>query len=78
MNSDKKLIRDTEAADLLGCGRSTLWRWVADGVIPKPIKIGGASRWYLSEIEAAIVAAAEKSRAPKPQPCIRTRRRAAA
>ena len=50
---------------------------LADGIIPKPIKIGGASRWYLSEIEAAIVAAAEKSRRPKPAHRVRQRVRAA-
>ncbi|WP_371155379.1 helix-turn-helix transcriptional regulator [Jannaschia sp. 2305UL9-9] len=67
MQSDRQLIRDTEAASILGCGRSTLWRWVHENVIPKPIKIGSSSRWYQSEIEAVIVAAANKSRAPQPR-----------
>lgn len=78
MQSEMKLIRDTEAAEILGCGRSTFWRWVADGIIPQPIKIGGMSRWYLSEIENAIRAAAEKSRTPKHAHRVRNRRRAIA
>ena len=38
------LLADREAAALLGCGRSTLWRWASEGVVPKPLKIGGMSR----------------------------------
>ena len=44
------LIRDGDAADLLGCSKATFWRRVADGTIPKPVKIGGMSRWPRSEI----------------------------
>jgi predicted DNA-binding transcriptional regulator AlpA len=52
------LIRDTQGAALLACSKATFWRRVADGTLPPPIKIGGMSRWRLSEIEAAINAAA--------------------
>ena len=48
------LLSDREAATLLGCGRSTVWRWAANGTIQKPLKIGGMSRWPKSEIEAVI------------------------
>lgn len=51
------LISDHEASKLLGCGRSTLWRWAANGTIPKPLKIGGASRWKLSDLEDVIAKA---------------------
>ena len=44
------LIRDADAAALLGCSKATFWRRVADGTIPRPIKIGGMSRWLKSEI----------------------------
>ena len=30
---------------------STPWRWVAQGKFPAPVKIGGLTRWLLSEIE---------------------------
>lgn len=52
------LIRDVQGAALLGCSKATFWRRVADKTLPPPIKIGGMSRWRLSEIEAAINAAA--------------------
>jgi predicted DNA-binding transcriptional regulator AlpA len=51
------LYSDRDAAALLGCGRSTLWRWSAEGVIPRPLKIGGMSRWRLSDLQAVIDAA---------------------
>ena len=54
MPVEQILLSDHKAAALLGCGRSTLWRWAADGTIPKPLKIGGMSRWPQSEIMAVI------------------------
>jgi predicted DNA-binding transcriptional regulator AlpA len=44
------LIRDGDAALMLGCSKATFWRRVADGTIPRPVKIGGTSRWPKSEI----------------------------
>jgi predicted DNA-binding transcriptional regulator AlpA len=44
------LIRDADAAEILGCSKATFWRRVADGTIPRPLKIGGMSRWPRSEI----------------------------
>jgi len=54
MNSIDPLIKDGEAAGMLGCSKSTLWRRVADGTIPRPVKIGGMSRWPQSEISTVI------------------------
>lgn len=51
------LLTDREGAQLLNCGRSTFWRWASEGVIPKPLKIGGMSRWKLSELQAVIAKA---------------------
>jgi len=48
------LIRDGEAAGMLGCSKSTFWRRVADGTIPRPVKIGGMSRWPQSEVQEVI------------------------
>ena len=33
------LIRPSEAAKYLGVGKSTLWRWIADGKIERPKKL---------------------------------------
>lgn len=51
------LIRDRDGATLMGVSTSTWWRRVADGTINPPVKIGGTSRWPLSEIQALIEAA---------------------
>lgn len=53
-NTTAPLIRDGDAARLLGCSKATFWRRVADGTIPRPLKIGGMSRWPQSEIQAVI------------------------
>jgi predicted DNA-binding transcriptional regulator AlpA len=51
---ERILIRDADAAALLDCSKATFWRRVADGTVPRPIKIGGMSRWLKSEILAVI------------------------
>lgn len=54
MDKIDPLIRDKDAAVMLGCSVSTFWRRVGDSVIPKPVKIGGMSRWPQSEIQLVI------------------------
>lgn len=44
------LIKDAEGAKMLGCSKATWWRRVADGTLPRPIKIGGMSRWKRSDV----------------------------
>ncbi|WP_343503574.1 MULTISPECIES: helix-turn-helix transcriptional regulator [Roseobacteraceae] len=58
MTNTDPLIRDKEAAAMIGASVSTFWRHVQNGIFPRPIKIGGMSRWRVSEIEAVIAAAA--------------------
>ena len=48
------LISDKSGASLLDLSRSSWWRRVNDGSLPQPIKIGGATRWRLDEVLAAI------------------------
>lgn len=52
------LLTDRESAAMIGCGRSTFWRYVNQGIVPKPLKIGGMSRWRQSEIGSVIEDAA--------------------
>ena len=49
-----KLLRDKEVAEILGCSTATFWRRVQEGTIPRPLKIGGLSRWKRSWVEAVI------------------------
>ena len=39
-----------------GINPATLERKIRQGVLPKPVKIGGASRWLRSECEAVLKA----------------------
>lgn len=50
----ERLIRDAEGAAILGCSKATFWRLVAKGAIPPPIKIGGMSRWKVSDVQKLI------------------------
>lgn len=43
-----------QAAEYLGIGVSTIWRLSKNGDLPKPVRIGGATRWRLSDIEAQL------------------------
>ena len=51
------LVSDVELAEILGCSRTTIWRRVADNTLPKPIKLGGLSRFVLSEQIGAVESA---------------------
>lgn len=46
-----------EAAAILQISVPTFNRHVANGIVPKPIKLGGLSRWMHSEILGVIEAA---------------------
>ncbi|WP_375173385.1 helix-turn-helix transcriptional regulator [Pseudooceanicola sp.] len=41
-----------DVAAYFNCGVSTVWRWSKVGDLPKPIKIGGSTRWRRADIEA--------------------------
>ena len=51
------LLTDREVVSVLGCSRSTLWRWTQEGSFPKPMKFGGMSRWKSSDIDNFIASA---------------------
>ena len=49
---DLSLLRADDVSGLLQIGRRTLWRWVADGRFPPPMKVNGRTRWLRSRVEA--------------------------
>lgn len=50
-----RLIRLPEVQHRVGLGRSTIYRWMAEGKFPKPVQLGGyAVAWAESDIEAWI------------------------
>ncbi|RME06876.1 MAG: AlpA family phage regulatory protein [Bacteroidetes bacterium] len=34
-----RMLRPAQLAELLGVSRSTIWRWVSEGRLPKPLKL---------------------------------------
>ena len=49
-----RLLRDKDVAEILNCSKATVWRYAANGTLPPPIRIGGMSRWRMSEAAAVI------------------------
>lgn len=49
-----KLLNVKQVASTLGVSVPTVWRHVANGKLPAPCKVGGASRWLESELVAEI------------------------
>lgn len=48
---EQRLLTDHKgAAEVLGCGRSTFWKRVQDGLYPAPVYDGGSTRWLVREI----------------------------
>lgn len=43
----ERYVRDNDLAERLSVSRSTIWRWSAEGLLPPPRRIGGATRWPL-------------------------------
>lgn len=50
-----RLIRLPEVQHRVGLGRSTIYRWMAEGKFPKPVQLGGYSvAWAEDEVLAWI------------------------
>lgn len=48
------LLSDNAAAAMLSISRATFWRRVKDGTFPKPIRLGGATRWRRESLLAVV------------------------
>jgi len=52
-----QLINRREVCRMFGgINPATLYRHIRQGKLPKPVKVGGSSRWLLSECQAALQA----------------------
>ncbi|MAN58245.1 MAG: AlpA family transcriptional regulator [Flavobacteriaceae bacterium] len=48
-----RYISDKQLSERLEVSRQTVWRWVREGNLPRPIKLGSnCTRWRLSDVEA--------------------------
>ena len=65
----KRFIGYPKMEDKLGVARTTIQRWVRDGILPKPLRLGShkTSRtvWWEHEVEAAMEAMASRGRRPE-------------
>jgi predicted DNA-binding transcriptional regulator AlpA len=49
-----ELLSIAAVCDILGCNPSSVYRYIKRGLWPKPIHVGGSSRWLRHEVEAAL------------------------
>ena len=54
---NRKYIRPQELAIMLAVHRTTLWRWVRDGHLPRPVKLGpNTVAWESTQVDAWLAA----------------------
>ena len=51
---EKKLLRTDDIRQIFGIGATTMWRWVSNGTLPKPIKVGRLNFWRQSDIDQVL------------------------
>jgi predicted DNA-binding transcriptional regulator AlpA len=49
-----KLVRAKEVGEMMGIGRTTVWRYAKEGKLPKPIKWQGHTVWRVADLEEFI------------------------
>ena len=64
--ADKILVTALEGARMLSMGRSTFWRAVSAGMLPQPVRIGGVTRWRVSDLLRAVDPASPPTTASAP------------
>lgn len=61
MTAIDPLLKVDEVAALLCISRPSLYRRIADGTIPPPMKLGQLSRWSRAEVLAALAEARQRA-----------------
>jgi predicted DNA-binding transcriptional regulator AlpA len=51
---DEALIEIRTVSALLGRSKASIWRDVATGRLPAPVKVGGSTRWRVGGVRAAL------------------------
>ena len=47
-----RLLSVRQVAELLSIHQRSIWRMAACGQLPRPVKIGGCTRWRLKDLQA--------------------------
>lgn len=50
--SQQAFLSDKGVAARYDVSRATIWRWAAEGRIPKPVKVVGSTRWRIADLLA--------------------------
>lgn len=50
----ENLIKIEEVLKIINVPKSSFYRYVKNGIMPKPLKIGRSARWKMSQIFEAI------------------------
>lgn len=58
------LVSAKRAADLCDVSPATFRKWVDEGIVPEPVRIGGCVRWNYTALSSAINAASGVQDAP--------------
>ena len=50
-----RIMRQPEVLEILGVAKTTLWRWINEGIFPPPVKPGGPNSrtkgWLKSDVD---------------------------
>lgn len=57
----RALLTSQDVAERLSISERSVWRLSSSGQIPKPVKVGGSTRWRVSDIEAFVKAGSRPS-----------------
>lgn len=49
---NEKYLSVNKLSERYCLNRSSVWRWVKENKLPKPIKLNGSTRWKLSDLVA--------------------------
>lgn len=61
MPDQKRYLSRNEVINLLGISETTLWRWIRDGLFPKPVKFGLRRIFFkTADVEAFLLASEGK------------------
>ncbi|SEN37477.1 Prophage CP4-57 regulatory protein (AlpA) [Pseudorhodobacter antarcticus] len=61
-----RLLSAGEVIEIIGCGRSTFYKWIKHEKFPQGIKINGMRKWWLSIIMSFINGSSLTDRSSKP------------
>ena len=54
MSEIERLLPISEVCQMLGRGRSSVYRAIQSGEFVRPVRVGGSARWPLSEVQSHI------------------------